>query len=227
MSNDSNMIVQAGSLPETYCPTSYQDLYNAMVERLIVRPPNDLSFFVTGSVAPTSDVGPWLKDGLEWWVWDVTLGAYRPMTFSSLQNTFVPTGVTLDFMGLAADIPDGYLLCDGTEYAVADWPALFGVIGNEHGGTAPFTFKVPDLRNMFKVGWQQDDAGKAKSNVSDGATLLQSRAYTVHNHTLPGQINTPQDGTNATTTHYPGGNTTGEVNRAIPPFYTAVIMIKT
>ena len=29
---------------------------------------------------------------------------------------------------------DGYLYCDGSEYNIADYPALFEVIGNDYGG---------------------------------------------------------------------------------------------
>ena len=38
--------------------------------------------FVTGSTAPTSDVGPWLKNGTEWWVWDSVSGAYVSITIA-------------------------------------------------------------------------------------------------------------------------------------------------
>lgn len=31
---------------------------------------------------------------------------------------------------------DGYLYCDGTEYNISDFPALYEVIGNDYGGTA-------------------------------------------------------------------------------------------
>lgn len=61
---------------KSYTP---QQLADAIVSRLSLDSQTELSFFVTGSTAPTSNVGPWLKDGTTWYVWDSTTGAYIPM----------------------------------------------------------------------------------------------------------------------------------------------------
>ncbi len=64
-----------------------QQLFDAFVERLSIESQEDLSFFVSGNVAPTSDVGPWLKNSITWYVWDVNTGAYIPqiIEFESLR----------------------------------------------------------------------------------------------------------------------------------------------
>jgi hypothetical protein len=43
-----------------------------------------LAFFVSGGTKPTSDSGPWLKDGQEWQVWDTTTGDYIPLVMDPL-----------------------------------------------------------------------------------------------------------------------------------------------
>lgn len=71
--------VAAGSLPEGFCPSNLQDFFNAMVQRLIISPSTEFNTFAIGSTAPASNVGPWLKDCLEWFVFDDATGAYIPV----------------------------------------------------------------------------------------------------------------------------------------------------
>lgn len=42
-------------------------------------------------------------------------------------------------------IPMYWLKCDGTVYSALTNQALYALIGNKYGGTAPNTFAVPDL----------------------------------------------------------------------------------
>ena len=67
-----------------------------------------------------------------------------------------PTGTIISFMGNYA--PDGYLICDGSTYNIADYPRLanfflaqFDSI-NKFGGDGTTTFAVPDLRGEFLRG---------------------------------------------------------------------------
>lgn len=68
-----------------------------------------------------------------------------------------PTGTIISFMGLLA--PDGYLICDGAELNISDYPNLashfetqFGS-KNHFGGDGSTTFAVPDMRNEFIRGY--------------------------------------------------------------------------
>lgn len=72
-----------------------------------------------------------------------------------------PVGHIINHMGNLA--PDHYLICDGSEYNVTDYPYLvqhfeeqFGAI-NYFGGDGTSTFCVPDLRERFLKG--SDNAG--------------------------------------------------------------------
>jgi len=60
-----------------------------------------------------------------------------------------PAGTVQSYAG--ANTPDGWLICDGTEYQQADYPELFEAIGQTWGG-ATGTFFVPDLRGRVTIG---------------------------------------------------------------------------
>lgn len=69
-----------------------------------------------------------------------------------------PVGTIISFFGYAA--PNGYLVCDGTEYARADYPYLSAHLAalDTHYSTTTYNgsdanhFKVPDLRGEFLRG---------------------------------------------------------------------------
>ncbi len=64
-------------------PMTPQQFADAMVARLTAESTNTISFFASGSVAPTSNVGPWLKNDSTWYVWSNALGQYIPQTLDS------------------------------------------------------------------------------------------------------------------------------------------------
>lgn len=66
-----------------------QELFDAYTARLSAESPTPYSLFVSGSVAPTSDVGPWLKNGTTWYVWSAVAGAYVPATIEDKQRKFI------------------------------------------------------------------------------------------------------------------------------------------
>ncbi len=67
-----------------------QQLASAIVARLSAVSANTISFFASGSVAPTSNVGPWLKNDQTWYVWSDALATYIPEIIepASLGYTF-------------------------------------------------------------------------------------------------------------------------------------------
>lgn len=64
----------------------------------------------------------------------------------------VAPGIMSDFAGSLA--PFGYLLCDGSVYAQASYPALFSAIGSNWntGGEGVGNFRVPDIRGRVTMG---------------------------------------------------------------------------
>lgn len=93
----------------------------------------------------------------------------------------VPTGTVLAFAGATA--PDGFLLCDGTSYPVADYPALYAVIGNVYGGDET-AFNVPDYREVALVGVGQNSTNSIATH--DVYTLGQFKddCFQTHQHTI-------------------------------------------
>ena len=48
--------------------------------------------------------------------------------------------------------PMNWLACEGQELQIAQYTALFSLLGTAYGGDGQTTFKLPDLRGGLKVG---------------------------------------------------------------------------
>ena len=57
-----------------------QQLAELIAARLTVAPQDEWNSFQIGGSAPTSNIGPWLKNGREWYVFNSGTGAYVPLT---------------------------------------------------------------------------------------------------------------------------------------------------
>jgi len=49
-------------------------------------------------------------------------------------------------------VPDGWLACEGQELQVAQYQALYSLLGQTYGGNGSTTFKLPDTRGRFVMG---------------------------------------------------------------------------
>lgn len=78
--------VSVASLPEGFCPSSMQELANAIGARIIISPSATFNTFAIGSTAPASNVGPWLKDCAAWFVFDDATATYIPTTKEGFNN---------------------------------------------------------------------------------------------------------------------------------------------
>lgn len=83
----------------------------------------------------------------------------------------VPPGAIFPFAG--ASVPNGYLLCDGSEVKISDFPTLFGVIGYTYKTASLLigaaTFALPDLRGRFPLGRDDMNNGRyvpSKDNIT-------------------------------------------------------------
>lgn len=89
--------VSVASLPEGFCPSSMQELANAIGARIIISPSATFNTFAIGSTAPTSNVGPWYKDCAEWFTFDdatatyipIVKGGFNTMQYVTANTTFV------------------------------------------------------------------------------------------------------------------------------------------
>lgn len=84
-----------------------------------------------------------------------------------IDDAGTPIGSVIAYAGVVA--PEGYLLCDGSEYEAYRYRELFNVLGdtfNDVAGLGPLkgsdkseTFRVPDLRGRFPLGKQDMNGG--------------------------------------------------------------------
>ncbi len=90
----------------------------------------------------------------------------------------VPAGMVMHFAGAAA--PSGWLACDGSAVARADYADLFSAIGTTYGaGDGSTTFNLPDLRGEFLRGL---DSGRGV-DADRALGSAQGEAYKSHTHT--------------------------------------------
>lgn len=90
-----------------------------------------------------------------------------------------------------ANIPGGWLECDGAAISRTDYAALFNEIGTTYGvGDGSTTFNIPDLRGEFVRGF---DNG---AGVDAGRSLASSQADEVgtHNHSVEMDRDSAQSG---------------------------------
>lgn len=91
--------------------------------------------------------------------------------------------------------PMGWLPCDGRQLNTVEYQALYAVIGNIYGGTAPTTFNLPDLRAAVAVGTGNDpqDAFDPVLASKGGANsvILTTTTLPPHQHTLTAATGTP------------------------------------
>lgn len=85
--NDTGLVIQMGQLPATFKGTP-QNLAETMVKRMKIVSPSGSNFFVTGDVEPTSDVGPWLKGGTQWYVFSSDIKRYVPLDITASEKSW-------------------------------------------------------------------------------------------------------------------------------------------
>jgi microcystin-dependent protein len=90
--------------------------------------------------------------------------------------------------------PRGWQLCNGQLLSIAQWTAVFALVGTTYGGNGQTTFGVPDFRGRIARGAQNAqgpglpfiDLGEMAGTQS--VTLLTTN-LPVHTHPLTGTVN--------------------------------------
>lgn len=121
----------------------------------------------------------------------------------------IPTGMIAPFGGNSA--PTGWLICDGTEYSINSYPALFTTIGVNYGGNGTTTFRVPDLRGRSPLGAGQG-AGLTNRTIGQSGGLesvtLNTTQIPSHSHGIidSGHSHSLNDPRHSHTINDPGHN---------------------
>lgn len=101
------------------------------------------------------------------------------------QNT--PAG-TIKMWANDSGAPSGYVMCDGSVYSTASYPALFAAIGYAFGGSGS-SFAVPDFRGQFPLGKATSGTGSGWGSVSGrGGSLDHTHSTPDHKHSLNDHI---------------------------------------
>lgn len=104
----------------------------------------------------------------------------------------VPVGSIVAFGGDKNNVPEGWLLCDGSSVSQTDYSQLYAMIGAAWGSTGS-SFNLPDLRGRFLRG-VNDGAGldpnagsrvaiKTGGNTGDNVGTVQDDGIESHNST--------------------------------------------
>jgi microcystin-dependent protein len=78
--------------------------------------------------------------------------------------------------------PAGWALCDGTSLAIAQYSALFNLIGTTYGGDGQVSFNLPDLRSRVPM---HQGGGHILGEMSGSEIVtLTNNQLPIHTHTL-------------------------------------------
>jgi microcystin-dependent protein len=95
--------------------------------------------------------------------------------------------------------PRGWQLCNGQLLPIAQWTAVFALVGTTYGGNGQTTFGVPDFRGRIAVG-AQSATGPGLPTVQLGemagtnSTTLILQNLPQHNHALTGTVTMQANG---------------------------------
>jgi len=115
-------------------------------------------------------------------------------------------------------VPYSWVACNGQLLSIAQYDALFSVIGTTYGGDGMTTFGVPDLRGRVPICYGQGP-GLSNRNLgemsgTEQVTLI-STQLAVHGHPLTSTVNAATTPTPGTTVHL--ATATPSTTRAYAP----------
>lgn len=111
-------------------------------------------------------------------------------TVPSTTATMIPVGSVLPFASEEADVPYGWLLCDGSAVSRTTYNDLFDIIGTTYGtGNGSTTFNVPNYIGSTLYGDSDPSNSSTYPLETTGATL--SAKGTVYMIKSLGEVETP------------------------------------
>lgn len=95
--------------------------------------------------------------------------------------------------------PRGWMFCAGQTLSVAEYSAIFALLGTFYGGNGVNTFRLPDLRGRVAVGFGQGDGlPDYRIGQMGGETnvTLTTQTMPAHNHTATATSTSTVNGEN-------------------------------
>lgn len=127
---------------------------------------------------------PWklkIYDGSDWiTLFEVDAGSD---TASAVGQSTTPVGTVSMFAGAAADVPEDWLLCDGSAVSRTTYADLYTVLGDLWGnGDGSSTFNLPDYRGKSPLG--VNDSGLPAGEDGSFSTRNEAATGGEEDHTL-------------------------------------------
>ena len=143
------------------------------------------SWAILGAVTEMTNPNNWVGSSDEEVSYAVSEANRMLASFKVLNFNPFPVGLILPFSSDTA--PPGYLLCDGSSIAVADYPELFAVVAYSFGGSGG-NFNIPNMVNRVAVGSGSDFDFAATGGESEHT--LSTTEIPSHSHTIPFTVTT-------------------------------------
>lgn len=105
--------------------------------------------------------------------------------------------------------PVGWMFCDGSLLPIAQYQALFSLLGTTYGGNGTTNFALPDLRGRVPVGATLSGGGNSLTPRQMGGiggsetAALTAAQIPAHNHLIA--TNDTSESLNTSANHYLGG----------------------
>lgn len=183
---DTGLIIQAAPMPATFCGTP-QEWAALLVRRMKIVSASGSNFFFVGDVEPTSNVGPWLRFGTQWWVFDTETKRYIPLDISASETQWFQVGASTPLTGdppvwlrttkdqTEADTsigsPVGWYVFDGT-----NWVPFVGVVTSgptENRPPNPVAFQQYYDTTISVLIWYERNAWRTvDGNIGDGKPVF-------------------------------------------------------
>lgn len=144
---------------------------------------------------------------------DPTSGKWERLSGYIYLGNDVPVGAICSYSG--DEIPNDYLLCDGSSLLRSTYPDLFSVIGTKYGSIDDLHFNLPDLRNRVGVGKSSSSPfnilGNTGGETSHKLTIAEMPS---HEHALNTNINCTGFGNGNSLVRGAGGTTEWKDNES-------------
>ena len=116
---------------------------------------------------------------------DPTSGEWKNLSGYVYLGNDIPVGAICNYSG--DNIPNDYLLCDGSSLLRSAYPDLFNAIGTKYGSVDDLHFNLPDLRERVAVGKSGNSPYNTLGNKGGETThVLTIEEMPSHDHPITG-----------------------------------------